>query len=129
MVFYQIHNLFQHKIRFRLVVAHTAVGNFYAVFLIRPQLFSHSSDVVCYDFIRCFQNVAAAAVIAFQLINAAVGIVLFEVENVPHVRSAPTVNTLVVVADDKDISVFAHQHFNEQKLYFVRILELVHVHV
>src|SRR5436853_6732443 len=65
------------------------------------------------------------AIILLELHHPCARIVLLEVEDVPDVRAAPPVNTLVRISDDAHVPVLAGQEPDDPVLGAVRVLVLV----
>jgi hypothetical protein len=73
-----------------------------------------------------FQDNVRGSVISFQLNGPAVRIDFFKIQYVADVRSSPTVNGLVVVAYDAQISMVLGKKADQYELSPVGILVLVH---
>ena len=74
---------------------------------------------------RAFEDDLSGAVVLFEADGADVGEVLLELQNVAYVRAAPTVDGLVLVADDADVSRGPGQQLHQLVLRAVGVLILV----
>ncbi len=83
---------------------------------------------MAYDGIGKTENLFRTAVVLFELEHLALEI-FRKVDHIVGFRAAPAVNTLVLVADDENISVLSRKDLYKQILHEVRILKLVHVNV
>ena len=72
-----------------------------------------------------FQNVFAASVILFELDDGGARIVTLEVEDIADLRASPSVDALIVIADDCNVSRFIGEREDELELGAVCILELI----
>ncbi|MPM79257.1 hypothetical protein SDC9_126290 [bioreactor metagenome] len=105
------------------------VNDILAIRIVCPQLFFFPVDVVLDHVICCAQDFFCGAVVLLQQDHFCVRIILFEVEDVLHVGTAPTVDTLVRIPDDTDVFEFAGQQLYQLVLGVVGILVLVHMNV
>ena len=71
------------------------------------------------------EDAPGRAIILLELHHPCARIVLLEVEDVPDVRAAPAVNTLVRISDDAHVPVLAGQEPDDPVLGAVRVLVLV----
>jgi hypothetical protein len=69
------------------------------------------------------------SVVLLELHDRRAGVVAPETADVAHVRAAPAVDALIVVADDAQVVVPAHELPQEPVLRRVRVLELVDEHI
>ena len=74
---------------------------------------------------RAFEDDLRGAVVLFQADGADVGEVLLELENVADVGAAPTVDGLVLVADDADVARGTGEQLHQLVLRAVGVLVLV----
>lgn len=70
-----------------------------------------------------------AAVILFKFINFGVGEILFEIKDIADFRTAPAVNTLVLVTDDEYVAVAFRKLSDKAILNFIGVLKLVDVDI
>jgi hypothetical protein len=75
------------------------------------------------------EDVLSGAIVLLQRNDLGGWIVLFEIKNIPHLRPSPSVDRLVIVADDADILVPLDQPPDEVILDEVGILKFVHHHI
>ena len=94
--------------------------------LVRPQRFVFAAGIVADHGVRGVKNILCGPVILFQLYNKSVGIDLFKIQNVADISSPESVDGLIVVADDAQISVFAGKEPYKFKLRVIGVLILVH---
>ena len=76
--------------------------------------------------IGCLENGVIGAVILFQLDDSNSGKVILEVKQIGNLGSPPTVDTLIIIADNADILMFACQSLEQLKLLAVGVLIFVH---
>lgn len=69
------------------------------------------------------------AIILFKFINFGIGEILFEIKDIADFRTAPAVNTLVLVADDEYVAVAFRKLSDKSILNFVGVLKLVDVDI
>ena len=96
---------------------------------IRPESFVAAVHIIFDNRIRRIQNVLGRAVILLQFYDKRIRIFLLKIEDVPDVRSAETIDGLVIVADHAQIAVLCGKQPDELELCLVRILVLIHTDI
>lgn len=91
--------------------------------------FSRLAFVVGDYLIRRIKDVGGAAVVLLQLDDGGVGEILFKIENVADIRTAPAVDALIVIAHDAKVSALLRKELYQRILGKVGILVFVHVHI
>jgi hypothetical protein len=84
--------------------------------------------VVFDDLVRGLEDLAGRAVVRFEANDLGAVEVLVEGEDLRDVGAAPTVDRLIVVADDAQVSMFAGDGLDDVVLRTVRVLVLVDHH-
>ena len=100
-----------------------------AVAGIGPQVLAQPGGIVGDERIRRLEDVVGGAVILFQTNGLRAGEIVGEFLNILDFRASPPVDALVVITDDKDITLTAGQQPHPLVLDGVGILEFVHQHV
>lgn len=118
-----------HEARFVEFVEGAVEGNRLAFAAFGPQIFAHAPVVVGDQGVGRFQDVAGGTVVLLQADGFRAGEILQEALDVFHLRAAPAVDRLVIVADDHHVAVAARQQADPGVLDAVGILEFVHQHV
>ncbi|OPZ64437.1 MAG: hypothetical protein BWY83_03190 [bacterium ADurb.Bin478] len=72
------------------------------------------------------QDVLDRTVILFQPVLGAAGIILFKIEDIADLRSAPAVDGLIVVPDYAEVAVLGRQQLQGSILGVIGILILIH---
>ena len=90
-----------------------------------PEALFLPRGVVPDDRPRRVEDPLRRTVVLLELHHGRARVVALEVEDVPHVRSAPAEHALVVVADDRQVLVEAGQVTEEDVLGAIRVLVLV----
>ena len=75
--------------------------------------------------VSCTENVFCRAIILLESKHFVIGIILFEIEDVPDVCAAKGVDALRVVPDDTDIPVLSRYQLDENVLGTIRVLEFI----
>ncbi len=91
----------------------------------RDELLFDAADVLVDELVRRFQDGGCGAVVVHHVDGLHVRELGVELHEVPVVGTAPGVDGLVRVSDDEQVAVVARQHFHEQVLGLVDVLELV----
>ena len=97
--------------------------------LLGPQGLFHAAFVVGDYLIRRIKDVGGAAVVLLQLDDGGVGEILFKIENVADIRTAPAVDALIVIAHDAKVAALLRKELYQRILGKVGILVFVHVHI
>ena len=91
-----------------------------------PQGFGFPPRVVADHGVGRVQHVLGGPVVLLQFDHKGVRINFFKIQNIADICAAESVDGLVVIADDAQISVFAGQQAHQFELRVVGILVLVH---
>ena len=91
----------------------------------RPKSFRLAVKVVFNDGVGGVQNGLRRTIILLQQNNSRIWIILLEIQNVAHIRAAPTVNRLIGITDDANVFVFGGKLLCQNVLRNVCILILV----
>jgi len=83
-------------------------------------------DVLGDYVVRGLQDPPGGAVVPFEADDAGAGKRLLEVEDVADIRSAPSVDRLVIVPDHHEVTVTPREQLDEPELGPVRVLILIH---
>ena len=94
-----------------------------------PQGFPTTADVVLDDGVGRIENIRGAPIILLQLDDLDLGKMLLQVQQIGHLRSAPAVNALVIIADDAKVAMFLGERMDQFKLGGVGVLIFVHHHI
>ena len=92
---------------------------------LRPKFFGKEFGVVFNHFIGDFENPRGGAVVLLQLDDFHLRIIFLHFAQVFHVRAAPGVDGLVVVADGGKHTFRAGQEFHQGKLAGIGVLTFV----
>ena len=118
------------EFRFDLIIRHTDDMDRFAAFLRTPQVFSTAAGVVFDEAICSRKDRVRAAVVLLETDDLGIGEVVFKLQDVRHLCSAPPVDALVVIAHHANIRRRARsQHAHEIELEAVGILELIDEHL
>ena len=90
-----------------------------------PELLLLAALVPADHVVGGIEDVAGGPVVLFEPQHQRVGVVVFEVEDVRDVGSAPTVDRLIVVTYDAYVAVLRRQQVDELVLRVARVLVLV----
>ena len=115
-----------HPFGFFQIVERREKADFFACLRLCVQVFAQAVGVVGNHRIGRLQNRAHRTVILFQLNRRINAEFAHQTGHIAHVRTAETVNRLVVVAHGKHGRAVARHQFEPFVLQRVRILELVH---
>ena len=85
--------------------------------------------VLADDGIGRINNILSRAIVLLQFVDAQVGILVAQVENVANVGSTERVYTLCIIAYDTKLSVVATQLIDNEVLREVGILLLIDQHI
>ena len=111
-------------VRTRSVVFHVrSVGVF------RPQFFLESFRIIRDYLIRKRKYLFRRTIVLFEFISLYVRKIFLKIENVREVSAAPTVNTLILVADYENVAMLRSQYLDYIVLDFVSVLKLVDVNI
>ena len=77
------------------------------------------------DDIRQIEDLRRRAIVLLEPHDRGVGKILVEVEDVADVGAAPSVDRLIVVADDADVAVLAAEELDQLVLRAIGVLVLV----
>ena len=91
----------------------------------RPKFFGKQLGVIFDDFVGDFENTRGGAVVLLQFDDLHLRIVFLHFAQVFHVRTAPCVDGLIVVADGGKHTFRAGQKFHQRKLAGICILAFV----
>ena len=92
----------------------------------RPQRLFLAACIVGNHLVGRVQNIGRGAIVLLQLDDRRIGIVLFKVEDVADIRTAPAVNGLVVITDDAQVAALIGEQLDHHVLGIVGVLILVH---
>ena len=81
------------------------------------------------DLVGHFEDARHAAVVLLQLEDRRVGIAVAEGQDVLHLRAAPRIDALEIVAHRQQVAVARGDQVHEVALQLVRVLVFVHQHV
>ena len=101
----------------------------FAEFAVGAERFAEPSFVVRDQAGGRAEDVAGRAVIALEPDDLGAGEVGLEPENVVHLRAAPAIDRLIVVADAANIAVALGEQAQPEILRHVGVLILVHQHI
>ncbi len=90
-----------------------------------PQRLALARGVVGHDGARRRQDVPGRPVVLLEANDRRVAVIVLEIEDVPNVRPAPTVDRLVLVADHADVVVLLAQQAHQLVLAAVGVLIFV----
>src|SRR5437868_8536144 len=90
---------------------------------------SHAARVGADHDVGEIENLRRRPIVHLEPHDGGVGEILVEVEDVSYVGAAPTVDRLIVVADNADISMLAAEQLDQLVLRTVGVLVLVHQYV
>ena len=121
----QLLHALNNEARLVMLVRRFISGNQRACIIIRPQAFRLASGVIVNHGIRCIKNNLRAAVVLLQLHHLRFRIILFEVQNIADVCTAPAINALVSIAHHADIVMLSCENLRQQILRMVGVLILV----
>ena len=105
----QLLQFFDHKTGLVAFVDSLKISDRHTIIIIRPQIFRFAACIIFNNSISGIQNNLRTAVILFQLDDFGFGIILFKIQNVLDISTAPAVNALVGIAHDTDITMSGRQ--------------------
>ena len=85
--------------------------------------------IVLYERIRCCYDLCIGAIVPVHHQHLRSGMVFFKMQQCLRIRRTETVDTLVLVSDHKQVSVFSGQQFYDHMLDSGSILRLIHADV
>ncbi len=113
---------------FELVTA-AEVDDLSSALAVRPEALVLPVAILLDDRGRRVEDHLRRPVVLFEAHDARLGKVVLEVEDVPEVRSAPLVDRLVRIADDRQVAMDLGEPLDEHVLRTVGVLILVDHHV
>ena len=113
---------FDDEICFRMFIDRGVVFEMRTGIILCPQTLRRSVRIVLDDRIRRIQDRLRRAIVLLELDELCLRIVLLEIHDIPKIRSAPGINTLVCITDRADILRIPCDVLRHQVLRMVRIL-------
>ena len=125
----QIFRVARDVARFFFRVPHALHADFLARIALGPQRLAEAALVRRDQARGRAEDGGRGAVIALEADHLRAGKIALEAQDVLHLRAAPAIDRLVVVADHADIAGRAREQLEPQILHDVGVLILVHQHV
>ena len=121
--------MLHHVVGFVAFVVGSVQLRLYALLVFRPQYLVEAPRIARNHVVGDIQNGLGTAVVLLQLEQLAIREVRLELFEVVRIRSAPSVNALVVIAYNKNVTVLFAEHLEDFVLHLVGILKLVDKYV
>ena len=102
-------NGFHCKHTLRPIIRQLLIFNQFARRRVRPQRFRLALGVVLNNAVCRVQNIFGATIILFQFNQTTILVIPLKIQNIANIRTAPTVNALVRVANRTDIAAALRQ--------------------
>ena len=91
-----------------------------------PQLFLKQFGIVADDLVGNAQDARAGAVILLQFNHFQIGIILLQQAQIFHVRTAPSINALIVIPHCGEFAIVADEQLHQRVLTLIGVLAFVY---